>query len=165
MAFQASLDAYQVVRVELIASDRALRRDNARIATTSDAEKRADETIRASRAKEAQEIWNDESIPNVFPGMGFMVCKDIVDRTELFQIVRKMPKGALLHAHLDACVDESKLLALAYEYPQIHIHIARNVTPEHITNELPTFTPLAISPFTAGSSAGMSGAQGYVGDT
>ncbi|VDB96742.1 unnamed protein product [Peniophora sp. CBMAI 1063] len=165
MASQASLDAYQAARAELIASDRALRRDNARIATASDAEKRADEKIRALRAKEAQEIWNDESIPNVFPGMGFLVCKDIIDRTELFQIVRKMPKGALLHAHLDACVDKSKLLAFAYEYPQMHIRVARGVTPERMADQLPTFAPLAISPFTAGSSAGMSAAQGYVGDT
>lgn len=90
MASQTSLEAYEAARAELIASDRALRRDNARIATASDAEKRADEKIRALRAREAQEIWNDKSIPNVFPGMGFLVCKDIIDRTELFKLVRKV---------------------------------------------------------------------------
>ena len=90
MASQASLEAYASARDELIASDRALRRDNARIATASDAEKRADEKIRALRAKEAREIWDAESIPNVFPGMGFLVCKDIIDRTELFKHIRKV---------------------------------------------------------------------------
>ncbi|KZV69050.1 adenosine deaminase-like growth, partial [Peniophora sp. CONT] len=165
MAPQTSLAAYEAARAELIASDRALRRDNARIASASDGEKRADEKIRALRAQEAQGVWDGENIPNVFPGMGFLVCKDIIDRTELFKIVRKMPKGALLHAHLDACVDKSKLLALAYEYPQMHIRIEHGVTPERMADQLPTLAPLAVSPFAAGSNAGMSAAQGYVGDT
>ena len=76
-----------------------------------------------------------------------------------------MPKGALLHGHLDACVDKAKLLALAYEYPQMHIRVARGVTPERMADQLPTFAPLAISPFAAGSNAGLSATQGYVGDT
>ena len=36
MASQASLDAYMAERARLIVSDRALRRDNARIATASE---------------------------------------------------------------------------------------------------------------------------------
>lgn len=40
--------------------------------------------------------------------MCFTLAKERMERTELWKIVKKFPKGALLHAHLEAMVD-SKL--------------------------------------------------------
>ncbi|KAM3074550.1 hypothetical protein ACMFMG_007980 [Clarireedia jacksonii] len=37
--------------------------------------------------------------------MMFSLAKDKMEQTKLWQIIRKMPKGALLHAHMDAMVD------------------------------------------------------------
>ena len=65
------------------------------------------------RDDEARTVWTSElenklakeTGANVYPGMMFGLARDRMEKTKLWQIVRKMPKGALLHAHLDAMVD------------------------------------------------------------
>ena len=42
---------------------------------------------------------------DVFPGMMFNLAKDRMEKSKLWQIVKKMPKGTLLHCHLEAMVD------------------------------------------------------------
>jgi len=41
----------------------------------------------------------------LFPGMMFNVAKSHMETTKLWKIVRKMPKGGVLHAHIGATVD------------------------------------------------------------
>ena len=41
----------------------------------------------------------------MYPGMAFTLAKTRMERTELWKIVKRMPKGGLLHAHLEAMVD------------------------------------------------------------
>ena len=53
--------------------------------------------------------------------MMFTHAKGIMEKTKLWQIVRKMPKGALLHAHLDAIVDFDFLFDVLLNTPGIHI--------------------------------------------
>ena len=57
-----------------------------------------------------------------------------------------MPKGSLLHVHLDATVDISLLLKIALEYPAIHV---RSPTPLAATNPqpLPEFRALPVSEY------------------
>ena len=52
------------------------------------------------RAREREAVWKAE--PELFPGMHFLTAKDAIERTELFDVLRRMPKGALLHGHMDA---------------------------------------------------------------
>ena len=47
------------------------------------------------------------------PGMSFALAQDKMETTKLWQIVKKMPKGALLHAHMDAMVDIDWLIEQA----------------------------------------------------
>lgn len=66
--------------------------------------------VSSIRAEERRTIWKTEGNPELnqnelFPGMMFNVAKEHMESTELWQIVRKMPKGALLHAHLGATVE------------------------------------------------------------
>lgn len=42
---------------------------------------------------------------NLYPGMMFALGRDRMEGTDLWRCVERMPKGALLHAHLDAMVD------------------------------------------------------------
>ncbi|PQE19149.1 adenosine deaminase family protein [Rutstroemia sp. NJR-2017a BBW] len=71
------------------------------------------EIVARIRAEEQASIWTSEfedhvaqeTGKNVYPGMMFSLAKDKMGQTKLWQIVRKMPKGALLHAHMDAMVD------------------------------------------------------------
>lgn len=87
-----------------------------------------------------KEIWTPDleeqiaqkSSTTIHPGMMFTQAKDIMEKTKLWKIVRKMPKGALLHAHCDAMVDFDYLFEVLLTTPGIHIwsetsHLA---TPE-----------------------------------
>ena len=69
-----ALADYLQRRAELINEDRALRVDYARAATVTPTELKADEVVRAIRAKEATTIWGDEhdDVPHPFPGMEFL---------------------------------------------------------------------------------------------
>jgi hypothetical protein len=46
--------------------------------------------------------------------------------------ITKMPKGALLHVHLDLTVNGNTLLALALQHSSIHIRASARVTPDSI---------------------------------
>jgi adenosine deaminase CECR1 len=53
--------------------------------------------------------------------MMFSLSKERMESTKLWRIVHKMPKGALLHAHMDAMVEFDYLLDLLLREPGIHI--------------------------------------------
>lgn len=64
------------------------------------------------RFTEQQTLWTKEyedslvsQHVDVFPGMMFTLAKDRMEKSKLWRIVKKMPKGALLHCHLEAMVD------------------------------------------------------------
>ncbi|OIW28877.1 Metallo-dependent hydrolase [Coniochaeta ligniaria NRRL 30616] len=82
------------------------------------------------RDEERRSIWTpglEEQIAQreknitVHPGMMFSLSKDKMEQTKLYQIVRKMPKGALLHSHCDAMVDYDYLFDVLFKTPGIHI--------------------------------------------
>jgi adenosine deaminase CECR1 len=54
--------------------------------------------------------------------MMFSLAKERMEKTQLWQIIRKMPKGALLHAHMDAMVDFDFLFATLLETKGMHIY-------------------------------------------
>jgi adenosine deaminase CECR1 len=47
--------------------------------------------------------------------MMFNLAKDRMEKSKLWQIVRKMPKGALLHCHLEAMCDLDWLIEEAFQ--------------------------------------------------
>jgi hypothetical protein len=53
-----------------------------------------------------------------------------------------MPKGALLHAHLDATVNAPILLKLALEQPLMHIRVAQRLDAHTIASTLPDMSPV-----------------------
>lgn len=65
------------------------------------------------RDEEHRTVWSGQSFGELlqqdevspYPGMTFALAKDRMEMTKTWQIVNKMPKGALLHAHLDAMID------------------------------------------------------------
>lgn len=54
-----------------------------------------------------------------------------------------MPKGGLLHAHLDATVNVSCLLKLALKYPAIHVRASKVLDSTTISSVLPEMAPLS----------------------
>ncbi|KAF5380946.1 hypothetical protein D9615_004143 [Tricholomella constricta] len=147
MTISSDLEVHRQARATLIDEDRSLRRD--RLERASDAEVKADHLVREIRAAEAATIWQQEhpSIPHPFPGMEFLTGREIIVKTRLFAILRKvripgMPKGALLHCHLDATVNASVLLKLALKQPALHVRVTERVTSSNVGSVLPEFRAL-----------------------
>ncbi|KAF8643782.1 hypothetical protein AX16_008801 [Volvariella volvacea WC 439] len=142
MSAPLSVAAYNAQRAALIQDDRLLRRENRSV--PSQLEKEADAIVRRIRAHEAASIWSAEyeGIPHPFPGMEFLTGRDIIVKTKLFEILTKMPKGALLHAHFDATVNVSYLLKLALSQPTMHISVPSALTASTLKSILPVFKPL-----------------------
>lgn len=78
---------------------------------------RAAQTLSRIRQKELATTWNpslDDSISittsknggNIYPGMMFTLARDRMEKESIvWRIIQRMPKGALLHAHMDAMFD------------------------------------------------------------
>jgi adenosine deaminase CECR1 len=60
-----------------------------------------------------------------------------------------MPKGALLHAHLDATVNVDFVLELALKYPNVHIRTSVPISADTIAYTLPEFRALPELEFTS----------------
>ncbi|KIL67962.1 hypothetical protein M378DRAFT_122268 [Amanita muscaria Koide BX008] len=148
----SEIETYRAKREAFINDDRSLRRENIWNQQRTEAEIKADSTLRKLRDYEASTIWKEESesILHPFPGMEFLTGRSIIVRTRIYQILSKMPKGALLHAHLDATVDQDKLLKLALKHPAMHVRVPEVVTAKNITSILPTFKPLPLSEYADG---------------
>lgn len=72
-------------------------------------------------ADEHRTVWTNEYEHELakqtgvkyFPGMMFHLARERMERTKTWEIVRKMPKGALLHCHMDAMIDADWLISQA----------------------------------------------------
>ena len=53
-----------------------------------------------------------------------------------------MPKGALLHAHLDATVNPETLLKIALQFPVFHVRVHEPLSIPNLSTNLPEFKPL-----------------------
>ena len=88
------------------------------------------------REKEQRTVWTSEFEDSLahktgtitYPGMMFGLAKERMETTQLWKIVRKMPKGALLHAHMDAMVDFDFLFSTLLATPGIHVHCHHSIS-------------------------------------
>src|SRR5277367_3933587 len=103
--------------------------------------KEASRIVARIREKEQKTIWTSkleddlarETSTNVYPGMMFSLAKERMETTKLWQIIRKMPKGALLHAHMDGMVDFDFLFQRLLCTPGMHIQCAHDLsTPQKL---------------------------------
>ncbi|KAI0700006.1 Metallo-dependent hydrolase [Cytidiella melzeri] len=139
------LDDYLARRKQLIVEDRKQRLDAGPTEALSDTEQKADRVVRAIRALEALNVWGPDSNVNVdddthlFPGMAFLTARDTIVKTQLFKIMSKLPKGALLHAHLDATVNIQVLLRLALRHPALHVRTTGVLSASTVSSLRPEF--------------------------
>ncbi|OJA20418.1 hypothetical protein AZE42_07492 [Rhizopogon vesiculosus] len=158
------LTDYLQKRKKLIADDRALRVDHVRANYTA-AELKADEVVRAIRAREAESVWGveREDVPHPYPGMEFLNAKDIILETDLYsKIVSKMPKGGLLHVHQNASVEARALLDLALAHPAIHIRVPGPFNASSRETVLPDIQPIPAERYPAADAVGITDAS-YTG--
>lgn len=75
-------------------------------------ELQANETIMGAKLKEYTE---GEITPHLFkPSQHIFDVLDAINQTELFQLLKRMPKGAVLHAHDTALCSTEAIIALTY---------------------------------------------------
>ncbi|KAJ6630590.1 hypothetical protein B0H10DRAFT_1981901 [Mycena sp. CBHHK59/15] len=128
---------YKQQRAALINHDRSLRADHS--CAVSAAETKADKVVRGIRSSEAISVWGAEhaGAPSLWiPG------RSIIMKTKLFELLVKMPKGALLHAHLDATVNTEFVLKIALEQPALHVRVPEPLTALNVSKTLPEFKAL-----------------------
>ena len=92
------------------------------------------------RFEEQQTIWTSEfedelahSDVDYYPGMMFTHAKGRMEKTRLWEIIKKMPKGALLHCHYEAMVDTDWLIDQVLETPGLYIEAAAPLTSENLS--------------------------------
>lgn len=130
------LQKYLAGRTNLISQEKTTRSDASFRASLSPIAKRACDIVERIRNHENENIWTPQVEENlaqtsnecIFPGMMFMLAKDRMEDTKLWKIVRKMPKGCLLHAHMDAMVNFDFLLDELIKTPGMHMSSDRPLT-------------------------------------
>lgn len=123
------IQQYMAGRANLINQEKTSRSDSSFRKSLSPIAKRACAIVDRIRSHEAKTVWTADveedmaqsSHQSVFPGMMFMMAKSRMESTELWQIVRRMPKGCLLHSHMDAMVDFDFLLQTLLDTPGMHM--------------------------------------------
>ncbi|CAE6380112.1 unnamed protein product [Rhizoctonia solani] len=129
-------------RETLIEAERSLRFDAEVITTATENEKRAVEIVNNLRMREAKEIWQASKGRLMYPKMDFLTAKEIIMNTELYQILKRLPKGGLLRGHTVTMCDARFIYQLALEYSAIHIRVNSRITP-NATLPVPEFKPLS----------------------
>ncbi|KAK4542824.1 hypothetical protein LTR36_006200 [Oleoguttula mirabilis] len=120
---QPFIQKYLDGRDALVAQEKRQRSDHAFRETLSPMAAEASAIVSAIRFEEQQTLWNPEYEDNLakqegfelHPGMMFSLAKDRMESTKLWKIVKKMPKGALLHCHLGAMGDLDWLIEKALQ--------------------------------------------------
>lgn len=107
-------------RDALIEQERQQRSDHAFRTGMTPMQREAAAIVSAIRFEEQQTIWkwDDESnkgTSNIYPGMMFLLAKEKMEQSKLWKIVKKMPKGALLHCHMSAMGDLQYIFDIAME--------------------------------------------------
>ncbi|KAL6873250.1 adenosine deaminase-related growth factor [Trichoderma longibrachiatum] len=123
------LQQYLTGRDSLISKEKEARADASFRKSLTPIARRACAIVDRIRAHEQATIWTPgveeqlarETKQSIFPGMMFMMAKERMEQTKLWKIVRRMPKGSLLHAHMDAMVDFDFILNELLNTPGMHM--------------------------------------------
>ena len=124
------IQQYLQGREQLIEKEASQRSDNAFRHSLNPLAAEACSIVSRILAEERETIWTnqeqdilaDQGGVDLYPGMMFTLARETIKKTKSWQIVKKMPKGALLHAHLDAMIDVDWLIdqVLATEGMAMH---------------------------------------------
>lgn len=109
---------------------------------------RACKIVSYIRDQERRQVWSTgldsaaahESDEILYPGVMFNLAKGRMEQTKLWQIVQHMPKGSLLHAHMDAMFDIDFLIDQALSTPGIYMSAPKPlITPKDYETAPVTF--------------------------
>lgn len=112
------IQQYLQGRESLIEQEKSQRSDNAFRQSLTPLATEACAIVSRILAEERATIWTSElqnelvqkDAVNLYPGMMFSLARNTMEQTKSWKILKKMPKGALLHAHVDATMDVDWLI-------------------------------------------------------
>lgn len=139
---------------DLLLSDRFFRENMSPMASEAAA------IVDQIRFEEQQSLWTKDyedsltqkSNVDIYPGMMFSQAKERMEKSKLWRIVRRMPKGCLLHCHFEAMVGIDWILGQAFDLGNIHIKADRGLDTVDALRSTPfTFSVPATPPSTSPS--------------
>ncbi|KUI74389.1 Adenosine deaminase CECR1-A [Cytospora mali] len=124
------IQKYMSGREALMAEEKKQRADYSFRQNLSPIAQKACRIVDKIRDEEQRTLWTSEYEDSLavkqdctmHSGMMFTLAKARMERTKLWKIVRKMPKGSILHAHLDAIVDLDFVFETLLDEPGMHIN-------------------------------------------
>lgn len=128
-----SPDAYNKALAELQAAEKALAFDAEVTANSSNIERQAALILRKIKAYDWKITYGplrDSKSGHRRQGEHFLGNVDLINKTELMKVAKRMPKGAHLHVHFNACLPARFL-----------IQQARDIDAMYIRSTLPLTTP------------------------
>ncbi|GAB7355103.1 hypothetical protein MBLNU459_g5683t1 [Dothideomycetes sp. NU459] len=156
---QPFIQKYLQGRDALIAQEKKQRSDHAFSQTLSPMAAEACAIVAGIRFEEQQTLWTkdyEDSLASdstdIFPGMMFTLARPKIEQSKLWKIVKKMPKGALLHCHVEAMVDLDWLIEVAFVTDGIHIKADGPLDPRSSENITPFVFKWLGAPKTANAS-------------
>ncbi|KAG4426393.1 hypothetical protein IFR04_000576 [Cadophora malorum] len=119
----SDMDAYNKALEALQLEEKSRAFDAQLIAASSDVEKKASEIVRKIRGYDWDCTYgkplNVEG--KATQGQHFLGNVDLINKTELFKIARRMPKGAHLHIHFNSCLPARFLIKQARDIEAMYI--------------------------------------------
>jgi adenosine deaminase CECR1 len=128
------IQKYLAGRKALIEQEKKQRHDVLFKKTMSPMAKQAGKIMACIRQRELRDTWHSnfedtlENVHNRHPGMMFGLARETMESTDLWRIIERMPKGALLHAHLDAMIDIDWLIDQALAEKGLYIQASEPLT-------------------------------------
>jgi adenosine deaminase CECR1 len=96
------------------------------------------------RSEEQQTLWcrdYEDSLAShdgdVYPGMMFSLAKSRMEKSRLWRIVRKLPKGALLHCHFEAMVELEWLIEEAVSTQHVYLKAEESLASPEARDKAP----------------------------
>jgi adenosine deaminase CECR1 len=100
--------------------------------------------VSAIRFEEQQTLWTKDyenslasDSKDIYPGMMFTLARPKIEQSKLWKIVKKMPKGTLLHCHLEAMVDMDWLVEEVFSVGGMHIKADQPLDSEDAQSTVP----------------------------
>ncbi|KHJ33649.1 putative adenosine deaminase family protein [Erysiphe necator] len=127
--------AYDEALQDLVSLEKRGGFDAEVIATSSEIEVRAARILKKIIALDDEQVYRRESdvmgqeAEKRCRGRHFLGNVDLINKTELIKVAKKMPKGAHLHIHFNSCLSANFL-----------VHLARNKDAMYISSTLPLTT-------------------------
>lgn len=96
------------------------------------------------RFEEQQTLWTrdyEDSLADqdgdIYPGMMFSLAKERMEKSKLWKIVRKMPKGALLHCHFEAMVELEWLIDEMFATKDVYLKSEKSLDTPAAREKVP----------------------------